>query len=384
MKQKKIQSNLLLLLIIIVGVVLRISGVVNIDLKGDFAQHWQIASKITSGEKLPFLGPSASVQTDLRMGPIYYYFLTLLYLISFGNYKLAIIIFSLFNIFSILIFYQLVKIWFGKDVGLMASGLLAISRYGVEFGNYPWNPYFLPFFLILALYSLIKIQTDRRYFLLLSFSLGIAIQLHPSVFLILPVFLVGVFLLRKKITIRWILLAIGIFCGLNLPFLVGEANQNFAGIQSGVSVFLEKTEEECNFQYWLKNHGHGERCFHFIRNPLFFLRFFAYSLFGTRHLLVLPLILAMLIYFILRIKIRLKKFILLWLAFPLLVFLVYSSNIYLHYFLIYIPLPFIIFSLVVKDLRKRFSWGDKLFKVLLAIVIVANICGNYHLLISPR
>jgi len=379
----------LVLAILLIGAVLRLSGLSNISLQGDFKINWEVAERIVSEQELPLLGPQASVDPSLKMGPIFYYFMALFYYLGGGNYQAAIFYFSLLNIFSIWILFKVCQQWFGENLALLASGLYAVSRLAVEFGNYPWNAHFIPLFIIFLLYALTKIPSWSGY-LLFGFSLGALVQFHPTVWLILPVFLWAFFFFQKgkELKVKKVLLALGAFLLVVSPYLIGEIKYGLVSSKSAVGVFTPKIEEECNFREWLKHHGHGERCFHYLRNSLFILKLFSYSLFGATNLFVLPLVLLFLIYFILVVKVSLKNFLLLWLIVPIPVFLIYSLNIYLHYFLIYQPLPFIIFLSVLLDLKERLGHNPKLaslvFYTVLTLVLAVNIFANLQVLGGSR
>lgn len=58
----------------LLGFFLRSLGYFNITLAGDFEYHWSVASEIVKQEKIYMLGPKASVDENLFLGPFYYYF----------------------------------------------------------------------------------------------------------------------------------------------------------------------------------------------------------------------------------------------------------------------------------------------------------------------
>ena len=386
---------------------MRFCKALTITLSGDMVKNWEIAGEIAAGRSFPLLGPQASINTTIKMGPVYYYLLAILYKISFGNYKVAMIIFAVVNSLAILLFYEIVKKFFGEKTALIASFLFAVSKYALEFGALPWNSFFIPLFIIFTFYALTLEKTFWKC-LLFGLSTGILFQLHQSTWLVLPVFVFAFvhsviptaprdsrgkwrnpfsrMSIRKRdssATARsagWrtafarndskkngIPLAVFFFLLINLPYIASEVNRGGATIKAIANVFnnlVIKQFNNCDFSFWLANHGHGEKCFQWIRNPLFILRFFSFSLLGTTNIWALLLIVLMLAYFVFKVKTPYKKFILLWLFFPLPVLLIYNSSIFLHYFLMYFPLPFLITALLLKDITGKINlYKDKMSKV---------------------
>ncbi len=88
-----------------IGFLLRVTGLINTTLAGDFHYHWSVAGEIATRQEFPLLGPSASVNDQFHLGPLYYYLLSLPYILGRGNFQVAIIFFSFLNSLSIVVFY---------------------------------------------------------------------------------------------------------------------------------------------------------------------------------------------------------------------------------------------------------------------------------------
>jgi len=285
MNRNFFQPTKILLVIFGLGLLLRLLGLINITLAGDFAYHWQQAGQIVSGQNLPLLGPSASMDAKFNLGPFYYYLLAIPYALSGGNYLGAIIFFAIINSVSILGLYQVCKQWFGSIISLKITALYALSSYMIVIQSFPWNPYILPSLTILSLYCLTQIQIDKFKFMpLLFLSLGLSLQAHATAIFLFP----GFFLLLpiKKLPIKYLLLGIGIFILTLSPWLYVDLTTNFSQTRAAGQILMPKSGENCALSYYLANHGHGESCFAQIRNSLFVSRLFAMSLFGTTNLIV--------------------------------------------------------------------------------------------------
>lgn len=361
----------ILLLIFFLAVFLRLLGLINIELRGDFAFHWDVAGQIANGKSFPLLGPSASVNPIIRLSPIYYYLLSAPYLLGGGNFKIAIIFFGIVNSLAVFPLYQVSKKWFGDKGGLKAVILYAVSYYIISIQNFPWNPYLIPALIIFSLYFLEKVREKHFKFLpLLFLLLGLGFGFHATFLFIIPLFLI--FIPYKKIPVKLTALSILMFL---LPFstwFYSEFISNF--LQTGEIIKLfSPAKEVCNFSVWLANHGHGERCFHEIRNTLFIFRAFSESLFTTRNLFFTGISFLMASFTLLKIKTPQRKFYMTWILSVFLFFLAYSGNVYPHFFLILFPLPFFLFILFLERVGKVKKGGEVLSNVFFWAVVLINL-----------
>jgi|GEM_PF-2469005 len=387
---KTIRIDWFLVGIITAGFALRVLGVINITLRGDLAYNWQVAESIVTTGQIPLLSSAASINSDLKFGPAFYYVFAFLFSITGGSYQWAIVIFSLFNVFSIWLLFKACKEIIDKKAAYLITGLYAISKYSVEFGNYPWNAYFEPSILIAIFYLLTTGLEKHCQRLLAGFLSGLLFHFHPSAWLLFPVLVYGIIVfLRKDSFGKWILILTGFVIAMT-PYLLGEIKaNNLTGVKAITQIFFESKsltagKELCNFKEWLTYHGHGESCFYYIRNPLFFLRLFSYSLFGTMSIISLPLIIVLLAFFAIIVKIPYKNFFVLWLLIPFPAYLLYSRNIYLHYFLIYMPLPYIVVVSSLLHLERQYRSGKYISRAITAMLVAVNLYGNWQLLTSIR
>lgn len=355
----KLLHNKLLLLIVLLAFVLRLFTLWNTVLAGDFEVHWKVAGQIASGHNFPLVGPSASIQDSFHLGPFYYYTLALLYILSFGSYQFGIVWFSLINAVTVMLVYLTARIWLTQKHSLFTAALYATSFYSITIGGFPWNPYLLPpvlFGCIVLFHSIVKGNHKNIIWLFVLISMGL--QLHGSFVFLLPVLLLP--LVWQKIPVRFWLLGMLVMAVAFSTWLYAEKHCAFCQTTSLLQTLTKTTAENCSFAYWLQHHGQGERCFGYIRNSLFILKHFSLNLIGTQRLplLVLP---ASLIGWWLATSYASseKRLLVLWLVLPWLGYLVYSGNVYQHYFLLFLPLPYIFFGEAMKRIEQR--WPGKYY-----------------------
>ena len=131
-------------------------------------------------------------------------------------------------------------------------------------------------------------------------------------------------------------------------------------------------KQQCDFYSYLRYHGHGERCFHFIRNPLAVGRTLSLQILGVQNLLLAGV--GLLFYFVSLVYMWRHKnwghcqaFV--YLSLPVLLtiieFMFYHSYIYRQYFLSVVPfgLLFLGYWQDKKYLATNFIW---------IIVLLAN------------
>jgi 4-amino-4-deoxy-L-arabinose transferase-like glycosyltransferase len=370
MKALAVQYKLLII-IFFLALFLRLLGLINITFGGDFYDFFQTAGQIAQGKSLPLLGPSASINTKIHISPFYYYFLAIPYFLGGGNFRFAIIFFSLLNSLSVFPLFAILKRWFSLKDSFLVVILYAVSSYIIQVENFPWNPYLIPSLIIVCLYLLMKIREKYlNYLPLLFLFLGLGLSLHGTFLFIIPLFLL--FIPFRKVSLKVLILSLFIF-GLTLsPLVYYEINNNFIQTKELINVF-SPNKEICDFSLWLKTHGNGERCFHQIRNTLFIFRLVSQSLFSTRNLAAVLVSALIIFYTLIKSKNNLRYFLLVWIFSIFIFFMFYSQNIYLHYFLILIPFPFIIFVMFLNIVKRKGKYGRLLSNIAFLTLIVWNI-----------
>jgi hypothetical protein len=367
--------------VFLLAVLLRLTGLFNIQLGGDFANHWEVAGGIAQGKSFPLLGPVASINSQIHLGPFYYYLLSIPHIIGQGNYKVAIIFFSILNSISIFPLFIVGKKWFGVMQSFMLVTLFAVSSYMVQVQNFPWNPYILPLIIILSLYVLDKLRDKKLLFLpVLALLLGFGVQSHATFFLI-PIFLV--FLPYRNISWKVGILSVCLFTLTLTPWLYSEFAGNFVQTKEIAATFSSHNET-CDLYSYIKDHGKGERCFHQIRNTLFMFRMVSQSLFATHNLFFVVISFLITLFTFVKTKTPQKTFLITWIAGVFLFFMLYSQNIYLHFLLILIPIPFIIFTLFLEEVVRQEKHRPILFYLIYTSIICWNIIHTIYNLFSVR
>lgn len=242
--------------ILAVGAFLRLYNIsLYMTFLGDEGRDVLIVKQIITDGKWTLLGPTASVG-GFFMGPIYYYFmLPFLWLWKLNPVGPAIMV-ALFGIITIYLVYYIGKRLFGTPVGLIASGLYALSPLVISYSRSSWNPNIVPFFGILLFFFLWDVVVHNHWNKLfwIGVILGIGLQLHYTFLSLFGV--TGVWFLlygRSKSHIKEYLIGIiGFLVGF-APFLAFEIRHGFMNIRSIVMFVFEGKDTGFSITHFFSN-----------------------------------------------------------------------------------------------------------------------------------
>lgn len=207
--------------------------------------YFAVAPAVDSGiGKLPIVGPKAA-GTDLRLGPVFYFF-EFISATIFGNtpagHAGATVFFA---IISIPLFFLTSRLFFEKTISLFLTGIFSTSLFLTLYSRFSWNPNLLPFFTLLVMLSLVKAVSEKNvrkqtlWFASFASALAITMQLHISAFVTFPAF-VGCFFLwrRPRITKRAWLIGTLLFLLVFTPTILYEIRSEGQTFRA----FIKKTD----------------------------------------------------------------------------------------------------------------------------------------------
>ncbi len=242
----------------------------------------------------------------------------------------------------------------------------------ISLQSFPWNPYLLPTLITLMWWCLIKIQHQRfQYLPLFSLLFGLSLQAHATALFLLPVF---IFLIHpKSVPVKyWLVSGLSLILVLS-PWIWVDLTTHFGQTRQALQVFTPTATEGCSLSFYLQHHGNGEHCFAEIRNTLFIGRMFTMSLFNTRNLFMALFSLGFIIWSLFKLALPHRQFFLSWIIIPWFLFMFYSSNIYLHYLLIFFPLPFLLLVQSLEYFKQQLHLSDHTFNLVYYFLILGNL-----------
>ena len=257
---KKIISSIFslapILSILAIGAYLRLYKIsLYMTFLGDEGRDVLIVKRMITEGKWTLLGPTASVG-GFFMGPIYYYFMVpFLWLWNFNPVGPAIMV-ALFGIVTIFLVYYVGKRMFGREVGLVASGLYALSPLIISYSRSSWNPNIVPFFGILLFFFLWDVVVNNHWKRLfwIGIILGIGLQLHYTFLFLMAVVALWFLLYGRNLSyVKYYLFGIvGFFVGFS-PFLAFEVRHGFTNIRSIASFVFEGKDTGFSVSHFFSN-----------------------------------------------------------------------------------------------------------------------------------
>lgn len=335
--------------------------------------------------ELTLLGMKAG-GTSLRLGPGFYYLQYVSGLV-FGATPVGVATFvPILSVISIFLFYLLIRRYFPEKQAIGFTLLFSVSAFLTMYGRFAWNPNPIPFFALLGFYSLLRsVEPEARHaggwFLLSIFAIGFSTHLHFLAFLALPSITVAFLLIRRpRFPVKVWIAAVGIGILLYIPVILNEFSTGGANSQAFVRAVTEKSSKEehslaAKFVKDVSEHGlgflvvvsgyEGGDFFTFKNGPD---GFQAECDSGCRHgwpfaaasMLVFLSGAVSLVYLGWRERSRRKSdFLLLvglWLLIPFVLFLPLAYGFAPRFFLVTVPVPFILLALLSDAVIRVSPW----------------------------
>jgi len=177
------------------------------------------------GGYIPLVGPPTS-HAWLDFGPLYYYLYGPVLILSNFN-PLSHVYFGVFiSILTIAVNYYIVAKLFSSRIALISSFLLALSPSFIGIARVARFFSIIPLLLYFYIYILFITINGSNYYFLLGFILGIAINFHYSVLILIPISIFVLFL-NKKLNLRnFLQYLFGMLIPL-IPLLIHDLTNNF-------------------------------------------------------------------------------------------------------------------------------------------------------------
>jgi len=233
------------LLIVIVAAYFRLASLNLAEFKSDEAGTAIVLRALVQQGRIPLVGPALS--TGGSAGPIYYYILTVPFLISADPVTASAFV-AFLNIVGIAFTFKFAREFFNERVALVATALAAVSPFAILFSRKIWNPDLIfPFTVILfyCLYTFV-IKGKPRYLVPVFALYAVILQIHPITMFLAPVILL--FLWKSRSQIRWkhLLAGIALFLIVFAPFIYGEATGGFGDAGSFASTLKDFSFDNVN------------------------------------------------------------------------------------------------------------------------------------------
>ena len=338
----------------------------------DEGRDMMIAEKISSGEDWPALGPSSSTR-NFYLGPIFYYAMGAT-LKAWDHPAAPAVMVALISVATGYLLYRLGKEMFSVSAGLIMAALWSFSYMAIIQARWAWHPNVLPFFVTVLIWCLFHLHRpknngwhgDNWYILGLFASTTVAVQLHATAFLLVPAIVIYWIFFPPKIRNPWAWSAgLGLALFLCAPVLAYELKNNWANIGGAISQLKqgEPYPVDNRFLYVAKS----------LMASVTEL-FGTIKYFGLISILAVGPVLGVFIWNLIKKTIPnfwpIKWFILIWLIIAGGFYLLFSGQLFPHYFIFLFPAIYLLIGLFWETLKKLLWLRIFLIASLVAICYV--------------
>ncbi len=334
---------------------------------GDEGRDALMIKRILVDHDIPLLGPPTSIG-NIYLGPLYYYMMTVPMAIFWLDPIAAAAQVAIIGVLTVGLVYYLSREWFGKWAALVSASLYAISPVNIIYSHSSWNPNPAPFFALLAVIGIVKLNKTGNFLwlILTGAALAFVLQMHYLALILVPVlsFLWLYQVLRggkNRNAIKGTLGAVTIFLFLMSPLVIFDLKYDYMNYKA-IAVFFSNRETTVNLnplntlgRVWpIYNHNLVGR---YITQESVWLTPLV-SL-----LVMLPLILR---------RNRATLTLAIWLGVGVLGLALYKQNVYDHYLGFLNPVPYLLLgalaSLAIKNIGGRLILG-----IVIGFIVLINL-----------
>lgn len=266
LKNKKVEKKLFILLIFLViflSLFPRSIEVLNQNPVFGFDNGREmLAAKQIIVDHKPILigtevGAGSAGITGIFHGPVYYYMLTIPFLLFNGNPQGGVYLMFIFGLLTVIFSYFLGEKLFGKHIGTLLILLTSMSPVLIAQSRFIWSPNPPPLFILLSYYfTYMFTQNKKKVNIFLAsffagfvynFELGIAVPMS------LALVMYSIFIFKRNLK-SYVFLLLG-FMFAYLPMFIFEARHNFLGLR-GILLYLvsHKSSSTHTSIYYLSDH----------------------------------------------------------------------------------------------------------------------------------
>lgn len=219
-----------LALIVLVAIALRVVRLDQLTLfAGDEGRDATIIWHAVLSGQLPSLGTSSSIGTWSR-GPASYLLMMPAFFLAHGDPVAGALTVAAIDIGAVIMLFVVGRAIAGGAAGLTAAAIWSVAPVAVWFGRFMWNPQLVPFFTLLAFYSLARLAADGRWLVPLAASWSIAWQCHDEALLVAPSLAIGVLVMRRSVRPAHVLAAAAAFLLTLAPYALYELRHGWPDI----------------------------------------------------------------------------------------------------------------------------------------------------------
>jgi 4-amino-4-deoxy-L-arabinose transferase-like glycosyltransferase len=249
-KIRKKRIGIILGLILLIGIFLRVYNFSDwLVFNPDQARDALLISESLAKTELPLLGPEAG-NTRFGLGPIFYW-LEYFSAKIFGESPQSLAYPDVFlSILTIPLFFFFSKKYFSPKLSLALTAILSVSFFAVRYSRFAMNTNAIPFWTILFLWGIWGMLDEKNknkwlYPVLAGAALGVGIQLHALLLIVMPVAgLIVLFILIKRKIFLWrnLVIIFSLCLILNIGQIIFDLKNDGANFRLFLGSLTQKSE----------------------------------------------------------------------------------------------------------------------------------------------
>ncbi|MDO8488374.1 MAG: glycosyltransferase family 39 protein [bacterium] len=207
------KNKLVIILLLVVALIVRVYRLDQLlGFFYDQGRDGKVIWELMHHGKLFLIGPTTGVE-GIFLGPFYYYFVAGAYWLGQSNPVWPAVWLAITNVAGIGLIYLIGKQYFNRSTGLLAATFASLSFYLVLAQRWLANPTPLPFFALIAVWSILEVVHGRaKWWSWLSIGLAIGLGLQfeaASATFFLPATALTLLIFRRQINWHWRWVALG-------------------------------------------------------------------------------------------------------------------------------------------------------------------------------
>ncbi len=327
------------------------------EFKLDESVLTRAALALAHGQNFPLTGPTTSLGPV--NGPFSIYLMAIPFLVS-SNVILATLFVGALNLAAVAGAYALTRRWLGRRAALMAALLYATSPWAIFLTRKLWSQALIPPFIVMyAASALALISGSRRAVIVHLVTLAILLQTYLATLALIPATLVLLVCSWRRLSWRTLAVAVALSGLVFVPYLLYQTQRGWPDIQVGLDLAHQPAQVDATAWQlgWMTVVGSNV---HSLAGADAFLDYLA-TVPNVEPLLAAEGLLAIagglwLAWHLLRPPDAARYgrtaalFVLSWALAPILLLTRHSVPIYLHYFLVILPAPYLLAAYAVDGL----------------------------------
>lgn len=213
------------------------------DQARDAGVAWQMLVEL----KPTLIGPQVVSDNAFFLGPLWYYLLLPFFIITRLDPIALGLAVTTSAVLTLAAFYLFLKKIAGQTAAIIGSLILSCSPDVLA-----WNPVLVPIFSIAIFYSLIKLLEGNQKFLIISSLLfGLSLQIHVQmVFFIIPIAITLIYFLKKnRFPAKELLISISVFALTFAPLIFFDLRHDFVNSKGIIKIFSSSSNSPVNLNY---------------------------------------------------------------------------------------------------------------------------------------